>query len=156
MVRLLGLAALLAVCFNGFALAGDTPSRPGARVYFINLQDGDVVTGPVFIQFGLSGMGVAPAGTEREFTGHHHLLINTTLRPRDHNRALPSNASAGNVRQLLSGLLKSAHVHFGGGQTEVNLDLPPGEYTLQLVFADWTHVPHNPPLQSDVIRVTVE
>ncbi|MEM9148123.1 MAG: DUF4399 domain-containing protein [Pseudomonadota bacterium] len=148
---------LLTVSFStGMALAGDTPSRAGARVYFINLADGDVVQSPVFIQFGLSGMGVAPAGTEREFTGHHHLLINDRLRPNRYNRPLPNNANKDNLPSMLSGLLRSAHLHFGGGQTETTLNFPTGTYTLQLVFADRHHIPHNPPLKSDLITITVE
>lgn len=137
----LGLAA-------GFAHAGgETPSNPDAKVYFVNLSDGDTVQSPVTIVFGLSGMGVAPAGTEAENTGHHHLLIN---RP-------PLGEGEDGADELAYGLPSDEnHMHFGGGQTEVTLDLPPGEHTLQLVLGDAGHVPHATPIVSDVITITVE
>jgi len=126
---------------------GETPSNPEATVYFVNLADGDSVQSPVTVVFGLSGMGVAPAGTEKENTGHHHLLIN---RP-------PLGEGEDGADELAYGLpADDNHLHFGGGQTEVTLDLPPGEHTLQLVLGDAGHVPHNPPIVSDVITITVE
>lgn len=123
------------------AVAGETPSPPGAKVYFINLQSGDVLTNPVTIVFGLSGMGVAPAGTEKEKTGHHHLLINATLEGEALNEPIPSDDN---------------HRHFGGGQTELTVDLPAGMHRLQLVLGDHNHIPHNPPVISEVITVTVK
>jgi len=48
------------------------------------------------------------------------------------------------------------HRHFGGGQTEVVLTLPPGQHTLQLVLADGSHLVHEPPVVSPVITVTVK
>ncbi|WP_424831849.1 DUF4399 domain-containing protein [Ruegeria sp.] len=137
----LGLAA-------GFAHAGgETPSNPDAKVYFVNLSDGDTVQSPVTIVFGLNGMGVAPAGTEAENTGHHHLLIN---RP-------PLGEGEDGADELAYGLPSDEnHMHFGGGQTEVTLDLPSGEHTLQLVLGDAGHVPHATPIVSDVITISVE
>jgi len=123
------------------ANAGETPSPDGAKVYFINLKDGDTVKSPVFIQFGLSGMGVAPAGIEQENTGHHHLFINDMLVEGEYDDVIPADEQ---------------HKHFGGGQTETTIDLPPGEHQLQLVLGDWSHIPHNPPVYSEVITVTVE
>lgn len=124
-----------------------TPSLEGANVYFVNLEDGASVSSPVTVVFGLSGMGVAPAGTEAENTGHHHLLLN---RP-----ALGENEFG--EREFKEGLPNdSMHMHFGGGQTQVTLDLPEGEHTLQLVFADANHIPHDPPVVSDVITINVE
>ena len=124
------------------AVAGETPSPDGAKVYFINLKDGDTVTGPVFIQFGLSGMGVAPAGVEdKPNTGHHHLIINETIEGDELNEAIPADDN---------------HKHFGGGQTETSIELPPGTHTLQLVLGDWSHIPHNPPVMSERITVTVK
>ncbi|NOD33141.1 MULTISPECIES: DUF4399 domain-containing protein [unclassified Ruegeria] len=134
--------------FAGFAHAGgETPSNPEAKVYFVNLSDGDAVQSPVTVVFGLSGMGVAPAGTEKENTGHHHLLLN---RP-------PIGEGDDGADELAYGLpADDNHMHFGGGQTEVTLDLPPGQHTLQLVLGDAGHVPHNPPIVSEVITITVE
>lgn len=131
-----------------FALAGgETPSNPEAKVYFVNLSDGDTVQSPVTVVFGLSGMGVAPAGTEKENTGHHHLLID---RP-------PLGEGEGGADELAYGLPSDDnHVHFGGGQTEVTLDLAPGEHTMQLVLGDAGHVPHATPIVSEVISITVE
>lgn len=123
------------------ASAGETPSAEGAKVYFINLKDGDKVKGPVYIQFGLAGMGVAPAGTEKKNTGHHHLIINEKLEGDALKEGIPADEQ---------------HKHFGGGQTETTLELKPGTYTLQLVLGDQNHVPHNPPVMSERITITVE
>lgn len=147
MLRTTGIALSLLFAASAPALAGDTPSPEGAKVYFVNLSDGDTVNSPFKVVFGLSGMGVAPAGTEKEKTGHHHLLIN---RPplgkgedgaEEFDLALPSD---------------DHHKHFGGGQTETTLDLPAGKHSLQLVLGDWSHVPHDKPVVSDVITITVE
>lgn len=141
--RKLFAAAVLAACLAPVAvLAGETPAPDGANVYFINLKDGDTVANPVKIQFGLSGMGVAPAGVEdKKNTGHHHLLIDTTLEGEALNEPIPAD---------------DQHRHFGGGQTETSVDLPAGTHTLQLVLADWSHIPHNPPVMSEKITITVK
>ena len=124
----------------GVALAQDlTPSPDGATTYIVSPADGERVTGPVTVVFGLRGMGVAPAGSETENTGHHHLLINTELPPLD--EPIPADDN---------------HVHFGGGQTEVQLDLAPGEHSLQLLVGDLNHIPHDPPIMSEVVTITVE
>ena len=124
-----------------------TPSAAEARVYFVAPQDGATVSSPVTVVFGLAGMGVAPAGTEKEHTGHHHLLID---RP-------PLGEGEDGADEMRSGLPSDAsHMHFGGGQTEVTLELEPGEHTLQLVLGDAGHVPHDPPVASEVITITVE
>ena len=108
------------------------------KVYFINLNEGDKLESPFLVQFGLSGIGVAPAGTDRANTGHHHLLIN--VNSVDLYMPIPSSKN---------------HLHFGGGQTETTLDLLPGEYTLQLLLGDMNHIPHSPPIVSKKISVTV-
>jgi hypothetical protein len=131
-------AALLAA---GPALAQGTPAPEGAEVYFVNLQDGATVTSPVTVVFGLRGMGVAPAGTEKENTGHHHLLVNETLEGDELTESLPADEN---------------HVHFGGGQTQTTIELPAGQHTLQLVMGDHFHVPHTPPVMSERITITVE
>lgn len=143
MKRIVFLAGVVAA---GMAFAGDTPSPDGASVYFINLEDGATVSSPVKIQMGLSGMGVAPAGTEKENTGHHHIFIN---RP-------PLGEGVEDAELLENGVpTDDNHKHFGGGQTEVMLELPAGTHTLQLVLGDEFHVPHNPPVASEVITITV-
>jgi len=97
--------------------------------------------------FGLRGMGVAPAGTDKEATGHHHILID---RP-------PLGEGPDGADELNHGLpADENHIHFGGGQTQVSLDLAPGAHTLQLVLGDMNHVPHDPPVTSEVISITVE
>jgi len=121
--------------------SAQTPSPAGATVYIINLKDGDNVASPVKIQFGLTGMGVAPAGVEKPNTGHHHLIIDTTLSDDEMKAPIPADAK---------------HVHFGAGQTEAMVTLPPGKHTLQLVLGDWSHVPHAPPVMSTPITVTVK
>ncbi|WP_299722356.1 DUF4399 domain-containing protein [uncultured Tateyamaria sp.] len=130
-----------------FAQAQDTPAPADARVYFVNLADGDTVQSPVTVVFGLENMGVAPAGTEKENTGHHHLLLN---RP-------PLGQGEEGAEELEYGLpADDNHIHFGGGQTQVTIDLPAGEHTMQLVMGDLNHVPHATPITSDVITVTVK
>lgn len=141
------LVAALAILLSSQAFAGETPSPEGAKVYFINLSDGDSVEAPFVVNFGLSGMGVAPAGTEKENTGHHHIFI---------NRA-PLGEGAEDVELMENGVpTDDNHRHFGGGQTEVTLDLPAGTHTLQLVLGDEFHVPHNPPVVSEVITITLK
>lgn len=145
-MRILLAAAALAV----LPLAGqaqDTPSPDGARLYFVSPQDGATVGAPLTVVFGLSGMGVAPAGTEAENTGHHHLLVD---RP-------PLGEGEDGAEELAATLPADGnHIHFGGGQTEATLDLAPGTHTLQLVLGDRNHVPHDPPVVSEVITITVE
>lgn len=117
-----------------------TTAPEEAKLYFIDLKDGATVSNPVTVRFGLHGMGVAPAGIEAAKTGHHHLLIDTPL-PQDMSQPLPAND---NVR------------HFGGGQTEVTLQLSPGKHTLQLLLGDHLHRPHQPPVYSKPITITVK
>jgi len=140
-------AALAFAAFATTAFAQGTEAPADASLYFIGLEDGDTVSSPVTVRFGLSGMGVAPAGTEKEMTGHHHLLID---RP-------PLGQGEMGEEELTSSLPSDEnHRHFGGGQTETSVELQPGEHTLQLVLGDANHVPHNPPVTSDQITVTVE
>jgi len=122
--------------------AGETPAPADAKVYFINLKDGDRVISPVVIRFGLSGMGIAPSGTEAPNTGHHHLFIDAPALEGDAlNEAIP---------------VDEHHVHFGKGQTETTVTLSKGQHTLQLVLGDWSHIPHKSPVMSERITVTVE
>lgn len=142
------ISAVAALAFLAPPVMAERSAAPeGAEVYFVNIEDGATVSAPVKVVFGLSGMGVAPAGTEKENTGHHHILI---------NRA-PLGEGPDGAEELEYGLpADDNHVHFGGGQTEVTLDLAPGQHTLQLVLGDMNHVPHDPPVVSDVITITVE
>jgi hypothetical protein len=138
------LTLFTATLFIGAAVAQQalvSPSPEGAKVYFISPADGDVVTSPVTVRFGLKDMGVAPAGVDVPNTGHHHLLV-------DLDGPLP-------MRPLP--LPKSEEVrHFGGGQTEVDLELSPGVHTLQLLLANHLHVPHEPPVFSEQIVISVK
>ena len=118
-----------------------SPAPEGAAVYFVSPQHGDVVEGTFTVSFGLQGMGVAPAGVEMANTGHHHLLINVDRAELDMTRPLPATDQ---VR------------HFGGGQTEATVTLPPGEHTLQLLLGNFLHVPHDPAVLSETITVTVQ
>ena len=123
---------IISIFFAAFSISANP------RVYFINIEDGDRVESPFLIQFGLSGMGIAPAGTDRANTGHHHLLIN--VNDIDLSKPIPSSSN---------------HIHFGGGQTESLVDLMPGDYSIQLVLGDMTHTPHNPPIISQKVNITV-
>jgi hypothetical protein len=111
-----------------------------ARIYFSNLSDGATVGSPFTVEFGLEGMDVVPAGTEQEFSGHHHLLIDQAELPAL-DMPIPSD---------------STHVHFGKGQTSVELELAPGAHTLQLILGNHLHIPHEPPVVSEKITITVE
>ena len=139
--RAVSLATALAVAALAPALAQDmrTAAPAGAKVYFIEPKDGAEISGPVTVKMGLAGMGIAPAGVDKEKTGHHHILIDTKLA--DPTVSMPADDN-----------LK----HFGGGQTETSLTLKPGKHTLQLVLGDQNHIPHNPPIVSDVITITVK
>lgn len=132
----LSLACLL---LTGMATAG-TPAPEGAAAYIISPADGAEVTSPVTVRFGLKGMGIAPAGTDKENTGHHHLLIDLDSLP-DPGVPIPADDN---------------HKHFGGGQTEVSIELAPGSHTLQLLLGDMAHIPHQPPILSDKITITVK
>jgi len=116
-----------------------TPSVEGARVFFITPADGATVSNPITVEFGIEGMEVVKAGDNQPHSGHHHLLIDTGLP----DLGLPIPAD-------------SQHVHFGDGSTSTEITLPPGEHTLQMLLGDHLHIPHNPPLSSAVITVTVE
>jgi hypothetical protein len=122
------------------APAARTAAPPGAEVYIISPRNGAKVKSPMLVQFGLKGMGVAPAGVKFENSGHHHLLIDTAA-PADMGAPLPATD---NIK------------HFGKGQTETSLTLPPGKHTLQLLLGDQNHIPHEPPVISKQITITVE
>ena len=131
------MATLAMLCAGSVFAATAAPAN--AEVYIISPQDGDTVTNPVTIQFGLKGMGVAPAGVDKPNTGHHHLLIDTDVPALD--APIPADDN---------------HRHFGGGQTEVTLELPPGKHTLQLLLGDKSHIPHDPPVLSRKITIIVK
>jgi hypothetical protein len=116
-----------------------TPAPENAVVYFLSPANGATVTSPVTVRFGLRGMGVAPAGVASPNTGHHHLLIDVETLPPD-NLPIPNDAN---------------HRHFGLGQTEAEIALSPGQHTLQLVLGDHLHIPHDPPVRSEKITITV-
>lgn len=121
-------------------VGGPTPAPEDAFAYIVWPTDGEVIPGGDFVVlFGLHGMGTAPAGVEKEYTGHHHLLIDTDLPPLD--KPIPADDN---------------HIHFGRGQTEYQLKLPPGEHTLQLLLGDANHLPHTPPVISERITIRVQ
>ncbi|WP_298636341.1 DUF4399 domain-containing protein [uncultured Umboniibacter sp.] len=135
--RIVKLGLVLSLLLSSSAFA-TSPSAEDVELYIVTPADSATVTSPVKIVFGLSGMGVAPAGVKRENTGHHHLLIDQDELPE------PGKPMGGNVR------------HFGGGQTEVELTLEPGEHTLQLILGDHFHIPHEPMVVSEKITIIVE
>ncbi|WP_201316157.1 DUF4399 domain-containing protein [Dyella sp. EPa41] len=140
------LLALALTVAAGGAFAADAPGVPvtkapaGAEVYIISPKDGAVVGTEVTVQFGLKGMGVAPAGVKKEGTGHHHLLVDVKDMPAA-GQPIPKDEQ---------------HVHFGNGQTETTLKLAPGKHTLQLELADENHVPFDPPIVSKQVTITVK
>ncbi len=138
MVLIVGLALALTASQVVSARAEPTASAPGAVVYFHSPLDGARVPQRFAVKIGLKEMGVAPAGVTKEFTGHHHLLIDTEMVPLD--QPIPSDYN---------------HVHLGNGQTEIVLTLPPGTHTLQLLLGDHEHIPHRPPVMSKKITIYV-
>jgi len=129
---------ILALLLGPVLVAAGAPSPADVQLYFITPNDGDTVTTTFTVRFGLRGMGIAPAGTEKENTGHHHLLIDGKGLPE------PGMPMGQNVK------------HFGGGQTEAEITLEPGTHTLQLILGDKGHVPHDPPVVSEKITVIVK
>ncbi len=109
------------------------------RVFFISPSNGAVVTNPVKIKFGVVGMQIVPAGVDKYMSGHHHLLINIDDLP-NMKMPIPSDKK---------------HLHFGKGQTETKLELSKGKHTLQLLLGDHMHIPHDEPLLSEKIEITV-
>jgi len=120
------------------AAVARTPRPAEAQLYIISPEDGATVQSPVVVRFGLAGMGVAPAGIRAQNTGHHHLVIDAEVPPP--GAPVPAD---------------DHHVHFGKGQTETVIELAPGVHTLQLLLGDHDHVPHDPPLVSERITITV-
>lgn len=114
-------------------------SPDGASVYFVTPADGSTVTNPVAIEFGIDGMLVAKAGEKQPDSGHHHLLIDTGLP--DLEYPIPADKH---------------HKHFGDGSTTTEITLDPGEHTLQMLLGDYLHIPHDPPVVSEPITITVE
>jgi hypothetical protein len=127
------------VALGAGTVSARTPAPKEAEVYIISPADGDTVTSPVTIRFGLKGMGVAPAGINKPNTGHHHLIIDAG--PPALDAPIPANDN---------------YKHFGGGQTETTIELAPGKHTLQLIMGDLMHVPHDPPVMSRKITITVK
>jgi uncharacterized protein DUF4399 len=132
---LLGLSIALG---SGAAMAQPKSMPEDAKVYILWPPDGQVIRGAFWVRMGLSGAGIAPAGVDKKGTGHHHILIDAPLPKLD--EPIPNDRN---------------HVHFGLGQTEARLDLPAGKHTLQLLLGDESHIPHQPPLYSKQITITV-
>ena len=130
---------LLALCAFSAPAQERTPAPGNAELYFISPADGATVSNPVTVRFGLKNMGVAPAGIKYDNSGHHHLLVDTELPPLDFPIINDEN-----------------HLHFGGGQTEATVELPPGEHTLQLLLGDFAHIPHDPAVMSERITIKVK
>lgn len=118
---------------------GRSESISGASVFFITPGNGATVSNPVAIEFGIEGMTVMPAGVEEKYSGHHHLLIDTQLPALD--MPIPADSN---------------HIHFGDGSTSTQIELEPGEHTLLLLLGDHLHIPHDPPVTSETITITVE
>ena len=140
LVLMAALAPVAALADKAEAPAAEKMA-PQPRAYFENLKDGDTVTSPFKVKFGISGMDVKPAGDPTPNSGHFHLLIDSELTAEQLKSAIPNDDN---------------HKHFGKGQTETDLTLPAGKHTLQLFMGDKDHVPHNPPVMSDKITVTVK
>ena len=137
--RLLSFVALAALSLPMLQIA--QAANAPAKAYFVNLKNGDTVNNPVTVKFGISGMKIAPAGTNEPNTGHFHLLIDTKLTQEEMQYAIPKD---------------DQHQHFGKGQTETTITLTPGKHTLQLVMGDGEHMLHKPPVMSDTISINVK
>jgi hypothetical protein len=121
------------------AVLAATAAIAEPRTYIISPADGATVNSPVEVVFGMENFGVAPAGTVKDGTGHHHLIIDAPLP--DLTQPIPANDN---------------YCHFGGGQTQTSIELPPGKHTLQLLVGDYAHMPHANPIYSEVVTITVE
>jgi len=139
MRRSIGPAILLAIAMTPGSVLAQTAAPADALVYVIWPRDGQRVRGPFTVRFGLRNMGVTRAGDTAPNAGHHHLLVDVDTLP-DPKEPIPTDKK---------------HLHFGGGQTEVQLDLAPGRHTLQLVLGDAEHKLFNPPVISKKITITV-
>lgn len=139
-MRKLILTVAIATGLTASTVAGaKTPISKNARAYIVWPKDGMVIPGgKLWVRMGLKNAGIAPAQTKKANTGHHHLIVDAPLPPLD--LEIPSDKN---------------HLHFGAGQTEARLELPPGKHTLQLLFADHEHIPHDPPVYSKKITITV-
>ena len=115
-------------------------SPENAAVFILEPGDGSTVSSPVTIKFGISNMLVAPAGTDLENSGHHHILLDLVELP-DMSQSLPANDNI---------------IHFGKAQTETIIELNPGTHTLQLLLGNYLHIPHTQPVISKKITITVE
>lgn len=140
MSRQIKLAALAAAFLTVLsAHAAGTPSPPNAEAHIIWPQDGAVITGgKLWVRMGLRNMGVCPKGVDFPNCGHHHLIVDSEL-PAG-GEPIPSDRN---------------HLHFGAGETEARIELPPGRHTLQMLLGDKDHVPHDPPVHSRKITITV-
>ena len=127
-------------CLPSAAYAQGKPAGKDARLYFVWPQNGAVIKGAFWCRFGLRNMGVTHAGDNYPNSGHHHLLVNVK-EPINPNEPIPQDKS---------------HLHFGAGQTEARIELPPGKHTLQLVLGDAEHYPHVPPVISEKITITIK
>ena len=137
--KLIFLCVILLCSFSAVSVyGGETPSVPGTKVYFINLIEGQKIKSPYLVQLGLtSEMGIAPALADWPDTGHHHIIIDSTIT---------------NMNKSIS----NKHVHLGKGQTEILLKLASGKHTIQIFFGDYSHIPHDPPVMSEILNITVE
>lgn len=141
--RVVACLLLLSITIGATGVSTDAPVRSkapnNAMAYFIWPLDGTVIHGGRFwVRMGLRNMGVAPRGVDLPNVGHHHLLIDTVLPPLD--EPIPSDRN---------------HLHFGAGETEARIELPSGTHTLQMLLGDRDHRPHDPPVMSKIISVTV-
>ena len=142
MFKFIILTMLLIPLGNSYS-AGDVSksySKDNAQVYIISPKNNEIVTNPIKIIFGVSGMKIVPAGVDENFSGHHHLLINVKELP-DLSKPIPSDKN---------------HLHFGKGQNVAEINLQKGKHTLQLLLGDYMHVPHVKPIYSDKITITVK
>ncbi len=132
-------ALVVTTIMLAYPATAQTSAPPDAVVYIITPRDGQRVRSPITVRFGLRNMGVTRAGDTTPNMGHHHLLVDVT-EPVDESEPLPTDRR---------------HLHFGAGQTETQLELPPGRHTLQLVLGDAEHKPFKPLVASKKVTVTV-
>lgn len=148
MRKILSIGALLLAVLDAGSARAEPAAAPSPQAFFVGIKDGDVVHSPVKVGFGVTDMSIVPAGTAAApsettapQTGHFHLLVDTAMTPEQMKFAIPSDAQ---------------HLHYGKGQTEDAITLPPGPHKLQILLGDGKHVPHQPPVLSTPITVTVQ
>lgn len=116
---------------------------PERRVFFVEPADGAKVKSPFKVEFGLIGMGLTPASEAATIPdktqGHHHIIIHSG--PLGPGELVPADAT---------------NIHYGLAETETELELEPGKYSLTLQFADGLHMSYGASMAATIQIEVIE